>query len=242
MHVSVDQASLRVASHRPRIYIGAGLLATLIAFVGFWPTYFGPLLAGTLNKQILIHAHAVVQVTWLALFLVQVTLAGTGRIAQHMTMGRWVAAWGGVVVIVGLVLAFHLFATDIASGEQLRGQRRLFILFRDLTFFATFLGAGWVCRRRRPEIHKRLMLVAATILVLPAVGRMTFLGTPVPLWKFMFVWPLPIYLAMAYDAKRRTIHPVYVVGLLAMLTMHLVPPLQSSATWLAVSGWLAHFF
>ena len=31
-----------------RFYIGVGLLIALMATVGFWPTYFGPLLRGTL--------------------------------------------------------------------------------------------------------------------------------------------------------------------------------------------------
>ena len=30
---------------------------------------------------------------------------------------------------------------------------------------------------------------------------MTFLGFPVALWKFMLVWPLPVYLAMIHDFR-----------------------------------------
>jgi hypothetical protein len=45
------------------------LLAVLVAAVGFWPTYFGPLLAGTLDKPAVIHVHAAVFVTWLGLFI-----------------------------------------------------------------------------------------------------------------------------------------------------------------------------
>ena len=93
--------------HRSNIYLCAGLLGTLIAFVGFWPTYFGPLLAGTLAKTQIIHVHAVVQVVWLALLVTQIALAATGRIRQHMRLGNWVFAWGLVVIVVGLVLSFE---------------------------------------------------------------------------------------------------------------------------------------
>ena len=45
-----------------------------------------------------------------------------------------------------------------------RAQRWLFGTLRDVVFFVPFLVAGWVYRRR-PEIHKRVMLVATTILL-----------------------------------------------------------------------------
>ena len=35
------------------------------------------------------------------------------------------------------------------------------------------------------------MIVVTTILVLPAVSRMSFLGTPVPIWKFFVLANLP---------------------------------------------------
>ena len=229
--------------HRSNIYLGAGLLVALLAFVGFWRSYFGPLLAGTLATTRVVHVHAVVQVVWLALLVTQVALAATGRIRQHMQVGKWVFAWGLVVIVVGLVLSFKTFAAHIAAGEAAVGQRRLFAFLRDMVFFTPFLIAGWVYRRR-PEIHKRLMLTAATILLLPAVSRMTFLGPPPqPVWEFMLVWPIPIYVLMIYDyATRRLIHPVYVIGVLAMLTMRVMLPLRTTEAWMTVSGWFVSLY
>ncbi|HKS58212.1 MAG TPA: hypothetical protein VJS12_23150 [Steroidobacteraceae bacterium] len=229
--------------HRSNIYLSAGLLVTLIAFVGFWPSYFGPLLAGTLAKTQVIHVHAVVQVVWLALLMTQIALAATGRTRLHMRLGKWVFAWGLVVIIVGLVLSFEIFAGYIAAGDAPTGQRRMFAFLRDMLFFTPFLIAGWFYRRR-PEVHKRLMLTAATILLLPAVSRMTFLGPPPqPVWIFMLVWPIPIYILMIYDyATRRLIHPVYVIGVLAMLAMRVMLPLRTTEAWLTVSGWLVGLY
>ena len=52
---------------------------------------------------------------------------------------------------------------------------------------------------------------------------MTFLGTPVPLWKFMLAWAVPVYIAMICDFRtQKRVHPVYVIGIFAMLTMRLV--------------------
>jgi len=229
--------------HRSNVYLSAGLLATLIAIVGFWPTYFGPLLAGTLSTTRLIHIHAAVQIIWLALFVTQIALAGTGRMRLHVKLGGWVVAWGAVVVVAGLILSFEIFGAHVRAGQAEIGQRRIFGFLRDLLFFAPFLFAGWIYRRK-PELHKRLMLTAGTIVLLPAVGRMTFLGAPpLPVWKFMLVWPLPLYVLMIYDyATRRLVHPVYVVGVAAMLAMRLVLPLNRTETWMSISEWLVRWY
>jgi hypothetical protein len=50
------------------LYVGIAMLALAVAAVGFWPTYFGPLLAGTVDKPAIIHVHAAVDVGWLAIF------------------------------------------------------------------------------------------------------------------------------------------------------------------------------
>jgi hypothetical protein len=108
---------------RRRAFLQAAVVATVLAVVGFWRTYFGPLAAGAVQQPTVIHIHAVVMVTWLI------------------------------------------------------AQRALFGPLRDLVFFTPFLAAGWIYRRR-PEIHKRVMLVATTLLLGPAVGRMFFWGSP----------------------------------------------------------------
>jgi hypothetical protein len=72
---------------------------------------------------------------------------------------------------------------------------------------------------------------------------MTFLGTPPPLWKYMVVWPLPIYLAMLHDFRtRKLIHPVYVIGLAAMLAMRLVLPFGGSPTWQKLASGITAFY
>jgi hypothetical protein len=227
---------------RRRLYLPATILVIVTAFVGFWPTYFGPALKGRVHVAPLIHLHAVIYVTWLALFATQVTLAATNRVKLHMQLGRWIMAYGVVVVIAGLMAVGQGFGTRLATGDVFRAQRYLFGVLKDLVFFAPFLVAGWVYRRK-PEIHKRLMIVATTILVLPAVSRMSFLGTPVPIWKFMLVWPIPVYLLMIHDFyKKRLIHPVYLIGVVTMLTMRLILPFGSSRAWQSIAAVITAFY
>jgi hypothetical protein len=223
-------------SRRLGIFLPAACVGAVLAIMGFWARYFGPLLSGMSHQPTIIHIHAVVMVTWLVLFLTQVWFAASGRVRLHIRLGRWVMGYAIVVLIVGLLATSEGFAARLATGYIFGAQSFLFGPVRDLVFFVPFLAAGWFYRRR-PEIHKRTMLVATTILVLPAVSRMAFLGVPVPLWKFMLVWPLPVYLAMVHDFRTsRMVHPVYVLGIAAMLTMRLVVPLNTSPAWQALAA------
>ena len=261
MSATNDQPAVDVAADPTRgparrsasrgVYVAAMLMTFALAVVGFWPTYFGPLLTGGVPRSVsrvspqmtpVVHFHAVVFVLWLLLFALQVGLAATGRIALHMRVGRWLMAYGFVLIVAGLMVASKGFTDLLATGDVFRAQRWLFGILRELAFFAPFLAAGWAYRHR-PEIHKRLMIVATLILVVPAVGRMTFLGTPPPLWKYMVVWPLPVYMAMIYDFRtRKLVHPVYVIGLAAMLAMRLVLPFGSSPTWQTIASRITAFY
>lgn len=220
----------------------AALLASLLALVGFWPTYFGPMLAGTNDASLIIHVHAAVFVAWLALFIAQAAFAATGRLALHMRLGPWLFGFGVLVIAMGLITAFNRFGYYLVEGDMVTARNKLFGPLRDMIVFTPFLAAGWIYRRR-PEIHKRIMLVATNVLLIAAVSRMGFLGRPVPTPLFLLVWPLPMYIAMVYDyATKRLIHPVYVIGFAAMAAMRLVVPLRDGEPWLAFTAWLATLY
>jgi hypothetical protein len=236
-----DSAALHSRA-RTRVFVPLAVLAILMAAVGFWPGYFGPMLAGTNAKTLLVHTHAVVFVGWLAMFAAQAGLAATGRIALHMRLGPWLFALGVVLIGVGVATAFGRFANDLAAGDPQLASRRLFGPLRDMIVFAPLLAAGWIYRRQ-PEIHKRIMLVASNVLLIAAVARMRFLGLPPPAAIMLLVWPLPTYLAMVHDfATKRLVHPVYLMGLLAMVAMQLVNPLRTTETWIECTTWLATFY
>ena len=49
--------------------------------------------------------------------------------------------------------------------------------------------------------------------------------------------PLPIYFLMIHDFyTKRLIHPVYLIGVAAMLTMRLILPLGSSHAWQSIAA------
>lgn len=226
-----------------RFYIGVGLLIALMAAVGFWPTYFGPLLRGTLQTVPVIHFHATVYSGWLLLFIVQVVFASTGRLALHRKLGKVGIYYGFGLVVVGVFTALSRFASRVQAArlEEVSLPLAPIAPLSDMIVFPLFFGAA-VLYRRKPEIHKRLMIVATTILLIAAVSRMTFLGTPVPLPVFLVVWFLPIFLAMGYDfITQRLIHPVYVIGLVGLFILRLRNYVGETDAWSDISRWMATF-
>lgn len=225
----------RGVSQRP-FYIGVSLLMGLIAVVGFWPTYFGPLVRGTVEQPPVIHVHATVFVGWLVLFLAQVVLAATGRVAWHLRLGRLGIGYGVVVILVGLTTTV-VRSSNLFYEGSIAGARQLLIAgSEDMVVFAAFFVAA-IVYRRKPQIHKRLMMVAATMLLIAAASRMQFLP-PLPLR--LAVWVSPVFLAMAYDFRsRHLVHPIYLVGLGAFLVRAVTPRLiTGTETWAAFARWV----
>jgi len=223
-----------------RLYVGIALLAIGIAAVGFWPTYFGPLLAGGAEQPAFIHFHAAVYVGWLALFLTQATLAATGRVAAHVKLGRVAIGYGVLVIVAGLIAAIGMFVLRVRAGGVAEAQGRLLGPLVDMLVFAPTFAAA-VHYRRRPELHKRLMIVATSYLLIAAVGRMPFLGEP-RLLLVQLIWVAPILVAMAHDFwRQRRVHPVYALGL--MLFVATGPAVRivarTSDVWRSISGSLA---
>ncbi|MGH6949690.1 MAG: hypothetical protein ACREH4_02365, partial [Vitreimonas sp.] len=66
----------------------------LIALAGFWPSYFGHILPGTLAHPLYIHLHAVVFGGWLALVIAQAWFAASGRLALHKRIGPLIFLYG----------------------------------------------------------------------------------------------------------------------------------------------------
>ena len=218
-----SSAGARAVVRRP-LYVGLSALIATIAIVGFWATYFGPLVRGTPNQPLLLHLHAAVFVGWLVLLLTQTLLAASGRVKAHFAVGRVGVWYGAGLVLMGVWTAVSRAAFHMRTGGP--GAELLYVALLDMAIFAPFFGAA-IAYRRKPQIHKRLMVVAATMLLIAAVGRFWFLpAPPMDLLVSSAIWFSPVLVAMAHDwATARRVHPVYVLGLAAFVFRLVSPPL-----------------
>ena len=117
---------------------------------------------GTIAQPLLIHVHATVFVGWLLLFLAQAALAAAGRVSWHLRLGRIGIAYAGLVIVVGSFTGISRSAERLTAGRDPAGL--LFVAFADIAVFSGFFAAA-IALRRKPQIHKRLMMVAATMLL-----------------------------------------------------------------------------
>jgi hypothetical protein len=147
---------------------------------------FGPALIDTDFRKapltLAVALHGVVFTAWLLLFLAQ-TLLIKKRFAAHRRMG-----YAGIVLAVLMIISGY--ATSIAmarrgfdlSGELNAAADPLGILVFQLGDLVSFglLVAAAVWYRRRPDVHKRLMLLAIVGALMPAslvhiIGHSPFL-------------------------------------------------------------------
>lgn len=201
----------------------------VMVVVGFWPTYYGPLARRTLTQTPLIHLHAIVFTGWLALFGAQAVFAATGRLRWHMRLGRLGIAYGVGLIILGLTTGI-VRATALPRGGQAEGL--LYVISVDMLVFAGFFGAA-IRYRRWPDVHKKLMTVAATALLVAASARMWFVpAPPAGLAVMYFIWSSPVLLAVLYDWHHsRRVHPVYLLGLAAFAFRVWSEPLALTSPW-----------
>lgn len=238
-------ASVSVVGTKSRwFYVGMALAFMTIAFVGFIPTYWAKLATGTFSGAPILHIHGGLFFTWTLFYLMQTTLVATGRVADHR-------AWGmaGIALATAMGFTVILAAINSMKAAELIGmgdQARRFsvVSLTALAFFAAAF-AGAIAQIRRPETHKRLMILAMLPLMQAAMARlfMTFLSPPGavgPPPVFVAIPPgltidLLLVAAMVHDWRTRgRIHPVYLVGGPLLLAQQLLTlPLSATAAWMS---------
>ena len=210
------------------------LTCLLIAMVirGFWPSYFGHLVSGGVHRPWLIHLHGAIFSGWMVLLLAQVSLVATGRVRLHRRLGQVGIAYGALVLGSGLVVGVAAPVWHVHAGEWTVDRAAGFLLapLGDMALFGGFFGAA-IAYRRRPEIHKRLILAATVALAFAAVGRMAF-ASPV---VFLLVWLSPLFAAMAFDVcTRRRVHPVSVLSVAVLAAAFLRIFVMQSPGWVQI--------
>src|SRR5262245_49628843 len=153
-----DRTSRRT---KRKFYIVLAVLMTILIGWGFWPSYYGPLVRGVAQTPAILHIHGVIFAGWMALLIVQVTLAANGRIRAHRALGKIGIGYGALVWTMGVLVSFVAPVMHVHRGEWTVDEAAAFSLIplTDMALFGAFFAAA-VAYRQRPETHKRLILVA----------------------------------------------------------------------------------
>src|ERR1700722_9462799 len=211
----------------------------LVAFGGFTPTYWAKVATGTFHAEPIIHIHGMLLFTWTCFFFVQTALVAAGRTLNHR-------AWG----LAGISL-FSVMMCPILVGEATVLKRFEALGFGDAARrFAAVTLCAWplmaaiftlgVVNIRKPEVHKRLMVLLMVGIMTPAIARvfLTFFAPP----AFVSIPPglvadLLLIVAMVYDWRTRgRPHPVYVYGGLVLLAEQVgAVALSATPAWMHIA-------
>lgn len=156
-------------------FTGMALAMAVATLIGFAPTYFlvglndGPTPVLTPRIQI----HGALCTAWIVLLIAQTRLIAAGRRDIHRLLGIAGVGLGVAIFITGIFVAInsHRRVHTAAIADTLVDPY-VFLIFpvTSVTLFALFATLG-VLERRRPEAHKRLMLLATANMIVPALAR-----------------------------------------------------------------------
>jgi len=211
---------------RPRFFLVLAVVLLGIVFAGFAPTfYLDPLFDTPTRVTSIVYPdaapmpaflvlHAVLLTTWFAGLVVQSALIGRGRQDVHRMLGTV-----GVFIAAGVVVSGAVATLGIiprATGEHVLVTSNSL----NLIVFVALVSVA-IYKRSRPQVHKRLMLIASIAIIGPAVGpdRMLggFLGSlisdfvaiPVPL----LFWVVLVGAVVVYDLSvLGRVHPATAGG------------------------------
>jgi hypothetical protein len=228
-------------------YVYMALACTTVAFLGFAPTYWMPLANRSLTASPVVHVHGLLFFAWSLYFAFQSWLAASGRVARHRAIGMIGVSMATAMTISGFLVAVGMMKRATALGQTDEGIAFSIVPLSGIFFFAVVFTLA-IAAIRRPETHKRLMLLAGISLLDAAVARwfLTFLAPPGPLGPPPVPVTIPpalvssllLVVAIVYDWRTRgRPHPVYVYGGIALVALKFLNwPISTTPLWHSFAG------
>jgi hypothetical protein len=222
-------------------YISMSIAAVITVFAGFAPTYYLRPYFNTGPLMPLLHLHGLVFTSWLVLFLVQTTLVAAHRTDIHRRLG----ILGGVIAVLMIVIGATTAVIRASQGAtplpSVSALSFLVVPLGDISVFAILVGAG-LYYRRRPDVHKRLMLLATISILAAAIARLPFAIMQAGPPAFFGLTDLFIVVCVLYDlfTLKRVHRATVLAGLLIIASQPLRLMLAGTHVWLAFAGWLTN--
>src|SRR6201987_3634161 len=165
-----------MASPARYFYFSMALACAAVAFLGFAPTFFLPLAAGRFAAPPSVHVHGIVFFAWSLYFVYQAWLPASGQVGRHRSTGIVGVSLATAMTIFGFSAGGTMMKQSAALGQPDDGIAFSIVPWRCILSFAVPFAIG-VAMVRRPEVHKRLMLLAGISILDAAVARwfLTFL-------------------------------------------------------------------
>ena len=237
MTISAAAAPAISRARNPRrdhiFYSTVSAATAIIVFLAFARTYYLRTYLGGPELSLLRAVHAAVFSAWMLLAVAQPLLIAARRTAMHRRIGVAAFALAPLMLVLGATLAVTS-AREAHAPPGIDPAGFMLIPLFELVTFAPLVAAGlWF--RRRPETHKRLM-VLATISILGAASARLPRAVAMAGAPFFLVVDVLVLSLVVYDLlSRRRPHPATIWGgLFVIASQPLRLALSGTAAWLAV--------
>lgn len=229
---------------------GMAILMLATSITGFAPAILNPA-SRRAPLSPLAAAHGLVFFAWLILFLAQSLLAANRRLAWHRRLGLT-----SIFVLALMVpLGYRATVTMVQRGFDLSGDQipahpsagsldplGASIFNFGYLFTFTALAATAICFRRRPAIHKRLMLFANIVLMGAPIAHL--LGHLHILTPAAIMIPFGLFLLAAvmrdYLVEKR-VHPLTASVAIILFALRPIDGvlIGPSRAWHQLAAWIA---
>lgn len=212
-------------------YFCMSLLIAVVVIYGFSHTVDQNLIHAAIPRPWILWVHGAVFSGWLAFFIFQSALVRTGHVKLHRLTGWFGAGLGVLIPVLGIwtaiimnrfrVIQLHMPVTQIYPFFSIQSG--------DVASFTVFfwLAIYW---RKKPEYHRRLVLIATCALTAAGFGRFPMM----PLHWFYAGVDALILLGVSRDLiVNRRIHVVY----RWTLPILIVSQIFAVQIWLHHPGW-----
>jgi hypothetical protein len=224
-------------------YSTAAIIILLITFKGFQPFYLGGEGMGgrKISPQLLplVIVHGAAMTAWVVLFLVQAMLISVRRRKLHMKLGWSALAIAPVITVNGFMVAIQSVRRDPSMPFWGMDYRQfLLIMLTEIVLFTLFVLAG-ILTRKRPEVHRTMMLLASLSILAGATVRMPILS---PIfgeggWMGIFgpIFSLGAVFLLVRSLMRHGVDRWFAAGYVSMIVFYV------AACKVAVSDVWSHF-
>lgn len=202
---------------RGRLFFVVMSAAILVAvLVGFSPTFYLRAFFEAPPLPFYIYLHGGLLTAWFVIFFAQTCLVAAHRTMWHRRLGVFGVIIAASIVPLNALVVFRSVPRFLAAGMSQSHIAAATI--GDLASLLLFAGlvAAAVRLRRRPDAHKRLMLLASITFTGPVVSRLMTMGVPLSSPTPVFVGAL-VALALYDLVTRKTLHEATMWGSVAVI-------------------------
>ena len=223
-----------------RVFFSAmAILLCVVVIIGFTPTYFGAGLMRAPLPNTLLHVHGAAFSLWMILYVAQTALISAKKVAWHRTFGTIAFCLPPIMIVLGTIAGIDAIARGVQIGP-LDPLTSSAIPLIGIWAFAILIYASWRARRK-PDAHKRLILLATASLTEAAFGRFPWksLGIP-PAGGAVLGITIFVVLLLAYDlfSLHRVHRSTMWAGPMIFLVSALSVPIGMTPPWHAFAGFL----